>query len=51
VWTRLDALDFSPGAPVLKLDLVSRPDRVGDVSGTFAPGETLEYLPASGTAA
>ncbi|MCX6363055.1 MAG: linear amide C-N hydrolase [Actinobacteria bacterium] len=49
VWVRLDALDFSPGAPALKLDLVSDPDRVGDVSAAFAPGETLAYLPAGGT--
>jgi len=42
-------LDFSPGAPALKLDLVSDPDRVGDVSGAFAPGATLAYLPAGGT--
>jgi penicillin V acylase-like amidase (Ntn superfamily) len=51
VWTRLGDLDFSPGGPALKLDLVSLPDRVGDVSGEFAPGETLSYLPAGGTAA
>jgi penicillin V acylase-like amidase (Ntn superfamily) len=48
VWTRLEALDFGRGTPVMKLDLVSRPDRVGDVSGAFAPGETLVYLPAGG---
>ena len=32
----------------MKLDLVSDPDRVGDVSAAFAPGETLAYLPAGG---
>ena len=51
VWARLDALDFSPGGAALKLDLVSLPDRVGDVSGAFAPGEALAYLPADATAA
>jgi penicillin V acylase-like amidase (Ntn superfamily) len=51
VWARLDALDFSPGAPALKLDLVGRPDRVGDVSGDFVAGETLAFLPAGRTAA
>ncbi len=35
VWARLDALDFSLGAPALKLDLVSLPDRVGDVSASI----------------
>jgi len=49
VWARLDALDFSPGAPALKLDLVSDPDRVGDVSVEFRSGEVLAYLPANGT--
>jgi len=51
VWADLGGLDFSPGAPELKLDLVGRPDRVGDVTGTFAAGETLHYLPAGGKAA
>jgi choloylglycine hydrolase len=50
VWVRLDALDFSPGAPALKLDLVGRPDRVGDVSAGFRAGETLTFLPAGGMA-
>lgn len=51
VWARLADLDLSPGAPLLKLDLLGAPDQVGDVSAAFAPGETLAYLPAGGTAA
>jgi penicillin V acylase-like amidase (Ntn superfamily) len=50
VWARLEAFDFSPTTPAVKLDLVSRPDRVGDVSGAFVPGKTPAYLPAGGTA-
>jgi len=49
VWVRLDALDLSPGSPALKLDLVSDPDRVGDVSAELRSGEALAYLPAGGT--
>ncbi|MEI6449795.1 MAG: linear amide C-N hydrolase [Actinomycetes bacterium] len=48
VWVRLEAMDLGLGAPALKLDLVGDPDRVGDVSAAFAPGETLAYLPAGG---
>lgn len=37
-WVALDDLDLSEGAPVLKLDVVSGGDRVGDQAGQFAPG-------------
>jgi choloylglycine hydrolase len=33
VWVQLKKLDFSQGAPVRKLDLIKKTDRVGDCSG------------------
>jgi len=43
VWVRLDGLDFSPGAPVRKLDLVHGGDLVGDVTAAFKPSEPLPF--------
>jgi penicillin V acylase-like amidase (Ntn superfamily) len=44
VWARLDGLDLSPGAPVLKLDLVNGGDLVGDVTAAFKPGKPFAFL-------
>ncbi|MGW4205046.1 linear amide C-N hydrolase [Streptomyces sp. NPDC004726] len=35
VWIELSQLDFAPGCPELLLDLVTDPDRVGNVTGEF----------------
>jgi choloylglycine hydrolase len=43
IWVQLDGLDFSPGAPVRKLDLVNSGDLVGDVTGQFKPSEPLAF--------
>ncbi len=44
VWVRLDGLDFGPGAPVRKLDLVHSGDLVGDVTAAFSPSAPLVFL-------
>ncbi len=44
VWVRLDALDFAPGAPVRKLDLVRDGDLVGDVTAQFAPAAPFAFV-------
>lgn len=44
VWVRLDALDFAPGAPVRKLDLVHGGDLVGDVTAQFAPAAPFAFV-------
>ncbi|MCC6854562.1 MAG: linear amide C-N hydrolase [Microbacteriaceae bacterium] len=41
LWVDLDDLDLSEGAPVLKLDLLSSVDRVGNQSSEFVAGETF----------
>jgi penicillin V acylase-like amidase (Ntn superfamily) len=43
IWVILDKLDFSQGAPVKKIDLVSEPDRLGDVSSEFKGTEPFEW--------
>ena len=43
VWVRLDALDFSAGAPVRKLDLVHSGDLVGDVTSSFKPNAPFTF--------
>jgi choloylglycine hydrolase len=44
VWVRLEGLDFGPGAPVRKLDLVHGGDLVGDVTAAFSPSAPLVFL-------
>ncbi len=46
IWVGLGGLDLKPGAPVLKLDLIKRPDRVGDVSAQFKPSEPMVFAGA-----
>lgn len=36
-WVALDDVDLSVGSPILKLDIVSGGDRVGDQAGQFVP--------------
>jgi penicillin V acylase-like amidase (Ntn superfamily) len=51
VWVALDDLDLGAGAKVKKLDVVGRPDRVGDVSRSFRPARPFRFLRPGGTAA
>lgn len=43
VWVRLDGLDLSPGAPVLKLDLVNGGDLIGDVTAALKASEPFAF--------
>ncbi|MGY6554195.1 MAG: linear amide C-N hydrolase [Wenzhouxiangella sp.] len=47
-WVDLDALNFSPGAPVQKLPLGLDMQRIlsGEVSGKFEPAEAFRFQPA-----
>jgi penicillin V acylase-like amidase (Ntn superfamily) len=51
VWVRLAGLDFSAGAPAMKLDLVNgltlEAGLVGDVTGAFAASDGLRFLPVA----
>jgi choloylglycine hydrolase len=51
VWVALDELDFKAGARARKLDVATRPDRVGDVSRSFRPARPFRFLTPGGTAA
>jgi penicillin V acylase-like amidase (Ntn superfamily) len=44
VWVRLKDIDFFPGAPVRKLDLVNSGDLVGDVTTSFKPSAPLVFM-------
>lgn len=50
VWAHLDDLDMAPGAPVLRLNLVSdhglEGGLVGDVTDRFEASESLRFMPA-----
>lgn len=47
VWVTMQALDFTEGAPVKKLDLIKNPDRVGDCSKQFETAEPFVIPPPS----
>lgn len=44
IWVSLQNLNFEEGSPVKKLDLVNKPDRIGDVSTNFQETEPFEWL-------
>lgn len=43
-WVDLKQIDFSPGSGVRKLDLVSQPDLIGDVTALFRPSAQFQPL-------
>lgn len=44
VWAHLNKFDLKPGAPVMKLDLIKNPDRIGDVSNQFVKAKPFTFL-------
>lgn len=42
-WVELNKLDFKKGAPILKLDVVNNPDRLGDVTAEFKPNTPFTF--------
>lgn len=42
-WVELNKLDFKKGAPILKLDVVNNPDRLGDVTAEFKPSTPFTF--------
>ncbi len=46
IWLRLEGIDFSPGTPARKLDLVGTPDRVGDQTGGFVASTPFTFQPS-----
>ena len=44
IWVNLRNLNFEKGSPVKKLDLVTKPDRIGDISTNFQETEPFEWL-------
>jgi choloylglycine hydrolase len=44
IWVRLKSLDFKPGAPVKKLELVGNYDLAGDVSDKFVAAEPFTFI-------
>lgn len=43
-WVDLNKIDFKKGAPILKLDVVNTPDRIGDVTADFKPTPPFAFL-------
>ena len=43
-WVDLNKIDFKKGAPILKLDVVNNPDRLGDVTAEFVPSKSFEFM-------
>jgi penicillin V acylase-like amidase (Ntn superfamily) len=43
IWVKLDKLEFSKGAPIRKLDLINKPDRIGDVSDQFKAAQPFAW--------
>jgi penicillin V acylase-like amidase (Ntn superfamily) len=48
IWIRLNQPDFSPGAPVKKLDLINNPIRVGDTLNQFETAQPFVVPPVDG---
>jgi penicillin V acylase-like amidase (Ntn superfamily) len=44
IWVSVRNQNFEEGPPVKKLDLVNKPDRIGDVSTNFQETEPFEWL-------
>jgi choloylglycine hydrolase len=43
-WVELNKIDFKKGAPILKLDVVGNPDRIGDVTAQFASSKPFTFM-------
>ena len=45
LWVNLEKLNFTEGAPAMKLDLVNHPDYLGDVTAEFKPAKPFSFVP------
>lgn len=45
IWVKLEKMNFSEGAPAMKLDMVNNPDYLGDVSAEFKPTKPFSFVP------
>lgn len=43
-WVDLNKIDLKKGAPILKLDVVNNPDRLGDVTAQLAPSPSFKFM-------